>query len=395
MPFARLRRAWLPACALAAMAWLAACSTNSNLFGDKPPGTETPGTPPTTEIGTGQIKVGLILPLTAAGNAGIAAQSLKNAAEMAIAERDGQNIRLLVKDDAGNAQNSQGAAQQLVDEGAEIILGPLFGHSVGGVASVARAKGIPVIAFSTDTAVAANGVYLLSFLPESDVDRIISFAVANGKRSFAGLLHDNAYGTVVEAAFRQIVPRKGGRITALERYPLDPARMQSAVRTVAQSAGRVDAVFIPDGSDAVPTVAKALNAAGASTKRLQLLGTGLWDDPRIFADPELQGGWYAAPDSTGFRSFSGRYRARFNQDPARAATLAYDAVTLVIALAKTQGAQRFSTEVLTNSAGFAGVDGIFRFRADGTNERGLAVMRVTATGGEIVSPAPRAFAAGR
>jgi ABC-type branched-subunit amino acid transport system substrate-binding protein len=259
------------------------------------------------------------------------------------------------------------------------------------VATIARGKGVPVIAFSTNADVAATGVYLLSFLPESDVDRIVGYAAANGKRSFAALLPDNAYGTVVEAAFKQIVPRHGGRIVALERYPLDTAKLQASVRSVAQAASRVDAIFIPDGSDAVPAVVKALSASGVNLKRLQLLGTGLWDDSRTFADPALQGAWYAAPDTAGFRSFTGRYRTRFNSDPARAATLAYDAVTLVIALAKTQGEKRFSAEVLANSAGFAGVDGIFRFRPDGTNERGLAVMRVTLAGGEIISQAPRAF----
>src|SRR3954468_3292476 len=35
-------------------------------------------------VGTGGVKVGLILPLSAAGNAGVAAQSMKNAAEMAL-----------------------------------------------------------------------------------------------------------------------------------------------------------------------------------------------------------------------------------------------------------------------------------------------------------------------
>ena len=396
MPLLLPRRAWLGAALTGAMAWLAACTSNPNgLFGESTP--STPATPPpnATEIGTGQVKIALILPLSAAGNAGLAAQSLKNAADMAIAERDGQNVRLLIKDDGGTSQGAQIAAQQAVDEGAEIILGPLFGHSVGSVATVARAKGIPVIAYSTDVGVASNGVYLLSFLPESDVDRIVAFATANSKRSFAALLPDNAYGAVVEAAFKQTVPRHGGRIVALERYPLDMNRLQAPVRTVAQAASRVDAIFLPDGGDVVPNVARALNEAGVDTKRIQLLGTGLWDDSRIFASPQLQGGWYAAPDSAGFRNFSARYKQRFNQDPARAATLAYDAVTLVIALVKTQGAQRFTPEVLTNSAGFAGVDGIFRFRSDGTNDRGLAVLRVTATGGEIISPAPRAFAAER
>jgi len=395
LPFMPPRRAWLGVLSIGAMAWLAACSNNpGGILNDKPSG-ETPASPSSSEIGTGQIKIALILPLSAAGNAGIAAQSLKNASEMAIAERDGQNIKLLVKDDGGTAQGSQTAAQQALDEGAELILGPLFGHSVAGVAALARTKGVPVIAFSTNVDVAASGVYLLSFLPESDVDRIVGYAVTNSKRSFAAMLPDNAYGSVVEAAFKQIVPRHGGRIVALERYPLDTGKLQGAARTIAQAAGRVDAIFIPDGSDAVPAVAQALTASGANLKRVQLLGTGLWDDPRIFSDPQLQGGWYAAPDSTGFRNFSGRYRNRFGNDPARAATLAYVAVTLVIALAKTQGEKRFSPEVLTNSAGFAGIDGLFRFRSDGTNQRGLAVMRVTATGGEIISPAPRAFAAGR
>ena len=393
--FLRPRRILLGALLLGAAAALAACSGKTSLFGDTPPGESKPASPNATEIGSGQIKIGLILPLSATGNAGVAAQSLKNAAEMAISERDGQNIKLLVKDDGGTAEGSQAAAQQAVDEGAELILGPLFGHSVGGVAAIARSKGVPVIAFSTNADVAASGVYLLSFLPESDVDRIVSYAVVNGKRSFAALLPDNAYGSVVEAAFKQIVPRRGGRIVALERYPLDPSKLQGSVRAVAQAAGRVDAIFIPDGSDAVPAVTQALAAGGVNLKRLQLLGTGLWDDARIFAEPTLHGGWFAAPDSTGFRNFAGRYRMRFNQDPARAATLSYDAVTLVIALAKTQGEKRFSPEVLTNPAGFAGIDGIFRFRSDGANERGLAVMRVTPTGGEIVSPAPRAFATGR
>ena len=64
----------------------------------------------------------------------------------------------------------------------------------------------------------------------------------------------------------------------------------------------------------------------------------------------------------------------------RTATLAYDAVALVAALVKTQGKQRFSAEVLTNPSGFTGIDGLFRFRPDGTNQRGLAVLRVTPSG---------------
>jgi branched-chain amino acid transport system substrate-binding protein len=376
--------------ALAAAALLAGCSGFS--VGDLLPGSA-PGTPAQSggNIGEGRVKVGLILPLSGSGNAQVAAQSMRNAAELAIAEFSSPDIQLLLKDDGGGAPGAQQAVQQSLEEGAEIILGPLFALTVGPVAQAARARGIPVIAFSTDANVAARGVYLLSFLPESDVDRIIGYAANEGRRSFAALVPDNAYGTVVEAAFKQTVARRGGRVVALERYPLDKAQMQTPVRNVAQAASRADAIFVPDGADAVPTVVQTLIASGIDTKRVQLLGTGLWEDAQIFSNPQLEGAWYAGPDTTGFRNFSSRYRSRHGHDPVRTASLTYDAVALVAALAKTQGKQRFSEQVLTNSSGFTGIDGLFRFRPDGLNQRGLAVLRVTPTGGQIISPPPKAF----
>jgi ABC-type branched-subunit amino acid transport system substrate-binding protein len=372
---------------------LAGCSGNFSV-GDLLPGSASNApSQPAANIGSGQVKAGLLLPLSGSGNAAVAAQSMRNAAELALAEFNNPDIQLLVKDDGGSAPGAQQAAQQAFDEGAEIILGPLFSLTVGPVGQLARSRRVPVIAFSTDANVAARGVYLLSFLPESDVERIISYAAGQGRRSFAALIPDNAYGTVVEAAFKQAVARRGGRVVALERYPIDRAQMQAAVGKVAQAAKGADAVFVPDGPDAVPTLLQMLNASGVDTKRVQPLGTGLWEDPQMFSNAALEGAWYAGPDATGFRNFSGRYRGRYGHDPVRTASLAYDAVALVAALVKTQGRQRFSEEVLTNSSGFTGIDGLFRFRSDGTNQRGLAVLRVTPSGGQVVSPPPKAFGA--
>jgi ABC-type branched-subunit amino acid transport system substrate-binding protein len=351
--------------------------------GDQPAG---PQQQPSA-LGSGQVKVGLLLPLSASGNAGVAAQSMRNAAELALAEFQNPNIQLLVKDDAGTAQGAQQGAQQALDEGAEIILGPLFALSVPAAAQLARTRGVPMIAFSTDSSVAGRGVYLLSFLPESDVNRIVDYAAGTGKRSFAAFLPENAYGNVVEAAFKQAVARKGGRIVAFEKYS-DPS---ASARTFGQSLAGADSLLLADDGDALVGVADALAANGADLKRLQLLGTGLWDNPRVFANANLRGGLYAAPDPSGFRSFSGRYRAKYGGDPVRTATLAYDGVALVAALARTQGGQRFSPEVLTNPSGFAGIDGLFRFRSDGTNERGLAVMRATPSGGQIAANSPKSF----
>jgi ABC-type branched-subunit amino acid transport system substrate-binding protein len=387
------RKAFRWLAVLASAFLLAGCSGGfsfSDIFGGQSGGGPVN---PGTNIGTGSVKVGLILPLSASGNAAVAAQSMRNASEMALAEFNNPDIQLLLKDDGGSAPGAQTAAQQALEEGAEIILGPLFALTVGPVGQVARARNIPVIAFSTDSNVASRGVYLLSFLPESDVERIINYAAAHGKRSYAALIPDNAYGTVAEAAFKQTVARRGGRVVALERYPLDRNALQGPVRNVAAQAARADAIFIPDGADGVPAVVQALIQAGVNTKRVQLMGTGLWEDAQIFSNPQLEGSWYAGPDSSGFRAFSTRYRTRYGSEPVRTASLAYDAVALIAALTKTQGNRRFAEDILTNSSGFTGIDGLFRFRPDGTNQRGLAVMRITSTGGQIISPPPKAFGA--
>jgi branched-chain amino acid transport system substrate-binding protein len=376
---------------------LAGCSGNSSFMNSLPALSSSSPPPPPAQaapgavIGTGEVKLALILPLSGGGNASLAGQSMRNAAEMAVAEFNSPNIQILVKDDGGTADAARAAAQQALDEGAEIILGPLFAQSVSVVGQVAHARNVPVIAFSTDANVASSGVYLLSFLPESDVDRIVQYAFSTGKRSYAALIPDNPYGTVVEAAFKQAVARRNGQIVALERYSHDKTAMAVPVRNVAQAAVRADALLLPDSGDAVPDVVQALIGNGVNTKKIQFLGTGLWDDPRISAVPALDGGWYAAPDVAGYRGFADRYRTRYKQDPVRTATLAYDAVALIAALVKTQGTQRFTPAVLTNPSGFTGIDGLFRFRQDGTNERGLAVLRVTATGTQTIAPPPKSF----
>src|SRR5437763_466223 len=90
------RRA-LPAVALAFAAFAAGCSgfPGGSFWNDAPP---PPPAQPGPAIGPGQVKVGLVLPLSASGNAGLAAQSMKNAAELALSEFNSPNLQLLVKD---------------------------------------------------------------------------------------------------------------------------------------------------------------------------------------------------------------------------------------------------------------------------------------------------------
>ena len=243
-----------------------------------------------------------------------------------------------------------------------------------------------MIAFSTDSNVAARGVYLLSFLPESDVDRLVGYAAQQGKRSFAAAIPDNPYGTVVEAAFKQSVGRRNGRIVALERYSVDRAQMQATSATCAQAAARPTRCSSPTPPTPCRRWCRRWPPTASTPGACSCSAAACGKTRRSFPVRRCEGAWYAGPDVAGFRNFSGRYRTNYGQDPVRTATLVYDAVALVAALTKTQGQRRFSEEVLTNPSGFTGIDGLFRFRRDGVNQRGLAVMRVSPTGGQMISP---------
>ncbi len=371
---------------------LAACSGGTGgLPGfDGPSASQGGNAPPSgPTIGTGSVKVGLILPLTAEGSGATVGNSLKNAAEMALAEFPGADLTLLVKDDRGTPDGAQAAAQEALREGAELIIGPLFAPSVQAVGQVARGAGKPVIAFSSDSNVATRGVYLLSFPPENDVNRVITYASAQGRKSFAALVPETAYGKVVEGAFQQAVANRGARVVVIERFGSDQNSMRAAATRLVPALQQADALFVPADAAAMPTLGLVLQQAGYDPAKVKPLGTGVWNDANVARVPAIQGGWFASPDTAGFNAFSGRYQKRFNSAPTRTATLSYDAVSLAAALARTQGSQRFSESVLTNASGFAGADGVFRFRPDGLNERGLAVLELR--NGQIVTvnAAPR------
>ncbi len=348
-------------------------------------------------VGTGSVRVGLLLPMNSNGGATSIGTVFRNAAELALANFPNADVQLLVKDTGGTAQGGRAAAQSAIAEGAELILGPVFAPAVSGAAAAARSSGVPVVAFSTDTSVAARGVYLLSFLPQSDVQRIIQYAAGQSKRSYAALVPDDTYGAVVEAAFRQEVGRTGGRIVSIQRYKLtgsDTSDLVAKTNALASTMSQIDALFVPAGGGVAPLVVQTLTSQGADIGRVKVLGSGQWDTPDMKSNPIMAGSWYPGPDDKGFQAFAGRYQSAYGSAPPRNATLAYDGVTLAAGLVRSAGPQRFSTGVLTNRDGFIGIDGLFRFLNNGQNERGLAVYQLTGSGAQVISPAPRDFRSG-
>ncbi len=360
-------------------------------------GTPTPGQAPLPGgFGSGPVRVALLLPLSAQGNAGVTATGLRNAAELAIADIAQAPVTIVPIDTKGTPEGANAAAQQAVGTGARLILGPLFSAEVAAAGRTAQASGIPVIAFSSDPNAAGANVRLLSFLAESDINRIVFYAAQNNRRSFGALLPESSYGVIVENALRQAVSRNGGQLIAVERYKPDNASIAAATGRMAAIAGgatpRVNALLIPDGASAMPAILNGLQTGRVDPQRVKLLGSGQWSDGAVLRQPLLAGAWFPAPDPSGFNGLSARYRTRYGGNPPRIASLSYDAARLAAVLAGLDQTNPFTDARLSSRDGFQGTDGIFRFGSDGRSERGLAVLEVQPPSSRVLQAAPQTFA---
>jgi branched-chain amino acid transport system substrate-binding protein len=343
-----------------------------------------------TPSGVTPARVALLLPLSGGtAETRALAEALERAAELAVFDAKSDDILLMPRDDGATPEKAAAAAAKAIEDGAEIIIGPLFAQNVTAVAPIARAGKVPVIAFSSDRSVGGNGAYLLSFQPETEVNRIVTYAARRGHNSFGALIPKTAYGQKVEAAFRQSASRTGARIAAIQPFDERPQAVAEPAKAIAQAGA--DAILIPEGGTMLEAIAPALALNGVTARKAQLLGTGLWDDAAIAREPALEQGWFAAPAPDAFRNFTAHYREVYGSAPPRIATLSYDALSLVALLSRGRPYQRFTDSSLTDPNGFVGVDGIFRFSADGSAERGLAILQVTAGGFSVVDPAPKSF----
>ncbi len=381
-----LRAAAMAGVSLTLPQWLAGCSGSSatgSLTGSGASGTA-----------TDPVKVALVLPVGADAQTGAIGKALRQAAELAVFDLNQPGLQLMVKDDRGSEAGARAAVSEAVAGGAEIILGPLFSRSTVAAAPEARKAGVPIISFSNDRSVAGNGVYLLSFLHDQEVSRIVDFAGRQGRTRLVALLPKDALGDQLEQSIRAATARSGSTLVALERYALNtnailaPARKIHEAIKAAPPGAPIDALFLPGGEDVLPMVAPFIPYLGIDTQQVRLLGTGGWDSPIVSREKVFAGGWFAAPDPRGWRTFAERFAKSYGAPPPRVASLAYDAVGVAAAFSGASRGSRYGTANLTRAQGFNGIDGRFRFSAGGLAERDLAVLEVRREGNTIIDGAP-------
>ncbi len=385
--------------------------------------------PATLALPPGPVSVGLLLPLS--GPSAELGRALFDAAQLALFDVGNLDVVLLPRDTGGTPQGAAEAAAQALGDGARLIVGPLFSASVDAMAPLARNAGVNVIAFSSDRTVARPGVYLMGFLPAQQVDRVVGFARGRGLQWFTALAPSSVYGETMVRAVVEATRNQNAALVDPVYYPAEvraASDVESIVRFLANydvrhaallaerkrllgldsdaaradlaalqdidtlGATGFDAVLLPEGGARLLTIAPLFPYFDIDSPGVRLLGTNQWETADLASEPALYGGWYAAGPPAARAEFEARFENTFGYAPPRLATLAYDAVALAGALARLPDGRGFSAETLTLARGFRGVDGILRFTPDGGNQRGLAVLEVTAEGPVVVGEAPDNFA---
>jgi ABC-type branched-subunit amino acid transport system substrate-binding protein len=363
---------------------LAACS----------PGTTTTGGP---SIDTSApVPVALLVP-SGSGQAGdeFLAQSLQNAAKLAISDLSGVQIDLRVYSTGGQPGQAQAMAIKAVDEGALIILGPVFAQEANAAGVAVSGRGINVLSFSNNPDIAGGNVFVLGQTFESTAARLASYAARNDKRKLM-VVHDrNTGGELGLAAIREGASAAGASVVAVGNYEFSQNGVVSAVPGIAASAkaSGADAIFFTaDTAGALPLVTQLLRENGVAADTTRFIGLTRWDVPTASMGlPGLQGGWFALPDPGLYQQYQARYQAAYGSAPHPISGLAYDGIAAIGALVKQGKANALTGAALTQGSGFVGVNGIFRLRNDGTNDRGLAVAEVRGGQLVIVDGAPRSF----
>ncbi len=343
---------------------------------------------------TKPVQVALLIP-GGSGQASdkILADSLTNAARLAAADLSGVKIDLRVYQTGGNPAQAAAMATQAANEGAEIILGPVFAQEANAAGVAMASKGINVLAFSNNVDIAGGNVFVLGPTFDNAARRMASYAVRQGKNRIMIVHERNTAGEAGKRAIQRGVSASGGTVVAVSSYEYSQQGVSSAAPGIVSTARETgaSALFLTaDTAGALPLLSQLLIDSGLDRNASKFLGLTRWDVPaQTLGLPSIQGGWFTLPDPNLYAQFENRYRSAYGSAPHPIAGLAYDGVAAIGALAR-QGSD-MSVGSLTQNAGFVGVSGIFRLRTNGTNERGLAVAEIRNNQVVVIDPAPRSF----
>lgn len=357
-----------------------------------------------------KVKIALFLPFS--GKSRDLAWSLYNAALLSLFDNDiNHNLEIILIDSKDNAVEASRAFAEIKNRDIKIVIGPIFSNFTSGIAKNALRNSVKVISLSNNQDLMGNidkkgAVFVSGFLPEQEIDRIVSFALENDKKNFAILAPNNNYGIAISKMFKDVIKRRDGHLIQSELYNNSETDLKSSViriinaykvsKELAEGGGNklekdfrikesdknyADVIFVAENAANLTKIAKLIEKYNTDEREIQIAGINAWDNVSLLNDSSLNGIWFAAPIHERFASFEKSYYQTYGKIPPRISSIVYDSVAALAQIVeKTENSnpqtQDFVDFEYNGKIGFEGIDGKFRFLENGLTQRNLAVLEV-------------------
>jgi branched-chain amino acid transport system substrate-binding protein len=374
-----------------------------------------------------KVKVAILVPLS--GQAQKIGHMMLQAAELAVFEDRRDNIQLRPYDTKGTAFGALDAINQAIKDRVDIVIGPLFSSSTEAIINRAYENNLPVLSFSNNQLLQNNkNVYLMGFMPEQEIERIVSYAMNQGKTSFSALVTNDDYGALVSKILKETVAKKDGKIVKIDYYSNRDTALHNKIKNLIDSyaiSDRVyeeyeaakefnraseyedrkpvefiydkedriyaDAILIVDGGIKLNQILDLMDQYSVRERPYQLLGTSKWENELNYKNENLLNAWFTSADPEEYSKFEERFYKVYNTFPIRVASLAYDAINVVKRTYSRSKNETIDKNHLMNQRGFKGIDGYFRFLPNGIVERNFSVLEIREGYARVIDPSLKGF----
>ena len=345
--------------------------------------------------------VSMMLPLT--GTWASTGENFQKAALLALDENPTAPVRILFFDTKSTEEGTKQAYKWAMAQKPDIILGPIFSTEFKALPKPSLSTQ-PVLGYTSDNTLLNSERASMAVLIPEQVQEIVHQSCKAGKKKLAVIGPEGKTGEIVMNTLDKAISSCPGMV--LNKYALYPSEkpdMSEEIQTILPT-------FINPRKKDLTNKEKELLATPMQ-KRLafdSLLifedGTKLTQVMSILAfydvtpnvvpiyalanaknlkDPSLNG--ILMTDLPSDTLFTEKYQQAFGKKPLRLASLAYDSVGWI---AKESENGSVSLKTLRNNGPYNGIDGLIRLNPDGSNNRGLRIIRKTAKGIVEAVPAP-------
>lgn len=182
----------------------------------------------------------------------------------------GYTLQLVSQDMQSDSTLGGTVAQELVDDGAQVLIGPAFPGMASGILQVAGTEGIPVIAGASTqpeyTLMSQADVFLAAFGDNVQAAAVAQHLLAEGhERAFTVSSPDMTYTGNGARFFAEAFEHGGGTVVGDATYSIGQTDFSAQVTDIAAAADEIDVIYTPMFPPDLPSFVRALRSAGVDT----------------------------------------------------------------------------------------------------------------------------------